>query len=83
MDNVYSQFEAAGRYDAARSLPPQTKALWLETIKSSLPEDKHDWVCLQPPHVPVRESVDLFVFRKQAELYRCRPAGDEWLVKQN
>jgi ubiquinone/menaquinone biosynthesis C-methylase UbiE len=40
MDNVYSQSEAASHYDAARSLPPQTKALWLETLKSCLPDDK-------------------------------------------
>ncbi len=25
-----------------------------------------DWMCLQPPNVPVREPVDLFVFRKRA-----------------
>ena len=37
MNNAYSEVETARRYDAARSLPPQTKALWLEALKSSVP----------------------------------------------
>lgn len=37
MENVYSDVEAANRYDSARSLPPQTIALWLEELLSSIP----------------------------------------------
>lgn len=36
MKNVYGKAEAAGRYDRARRLPDETKALWLDAIKSAL-----------------------------------------------
>ena len=38
MNNVYADPEAARRYDAARHLPEQTKALWLDGLKSLLPQ---------------------------------------------
>jgi ubiquinone/menaquinone biosynthesis C-methylase UbiE len=40
MENVYSNVEAANRYDSARSLPPQTIALWLEELLSSIPRQE-------------------------------------------
>lgn len=40
MKNAYSGIETAGRYDSARSLPPETKALWLDALKSSIPEQR-------------------------------------------
>jgi ubiquinone/menaquinone biosynthesis C-methylase UbiE len=36
MNNVYTDPATAQRYDAARDLPAQTKALWLDAIKSSI-----------------------------------------------
>lgn len=38
MKNAYSEKETASRYDSARSLPPQTKTLWLDALRSSIPE---------------------------------------------
>lgn len=38
MNNVYTDPEAARRYDAARHLPEQTKTLWLDGLKSLLPQ---------------------------------------------
>jgi len=40
MKNAYSETAAANRYDSARSLPSQTKTLWLDALKSSIPEQK-------------------------------------------
>lgn len=40
MKNAYSEIETASRYDSARSLPPQTKTLWLDALKSSIPEQE-------------------------------------------
>jgi len=37
MKNAYLEIETAGRYDAARALPDETKALWLDALKSSIP----------------------------------------------
>lgn len=37
MKNAYSKVETANRYDSARSLPSQTKTLWLDALKSSIP----------------------------------------------
>jgi ubiquinone/menaquinone biosynthesis C-methylase UbiE len=37
MKNVYSKAEVASRYDASRQLPPETKTLWLDTIKAFVP----------------------------------------------
>jgi len=34
---VFSEPAAAGRYDAARELPAETKALWREALKSAVP----------------------------------------------
>jgi ubiquinone/menaquinone biosynthesis C-methylase UbiE len=36
MKNAYADIETANRYDAARALPPETKTLWLEALKSSV-----------------------------------------------
>ena len=38
MRNVYEEPAAARRYDVARSLPPETILLWLEVLRSSIPE---------------------------------------------
>ena len=38
MENAYTEIETANRYDSARSLPPETKTLWLDALKSSIPE---------------------------------------------
>jgi ubiquinone/menaquinone biosynthesis C-methylase UbiE len=38
MMNAYGDIETASRYDSARGLPPQTMTLWLEALKSSIPE---------------------------------------------
>src|ERR1041385_8001553 len=38
--NVYSELETASRYDSARSLPSETKALWLAALKAAVPEQK-------------------------------------------
>lgn len=35
--NAYTERETANRYDSARNLPSQTKALWLEALKDSIP----------------------------------------------
>jgi len=40
MENAYSKIETANRYDSARSLPSQTKTLWLDALKSSIPEQE-------------------------------------------
>ena len=40
MRNAYVEIETASRYDSARGLPPETMALWLEALKSSIPEDE-------------------------------------------
>ncbi|HYY56558.1 MAG TPA: methyltransferase domain-containing protein [Pyrinomonadaceae bacterium] len=37
MRDIYSEIETASRYDSARGLPPQTKTLWLDALKSSIP----------------------------------------------
>lgn len=40
MKNACSEIETANRYDSARSLPTQTKTLWLDALKSSIPEQE-------------------------------------------
>lgn len=40
MKNAYSKVETAKRYDSARHLPSQTKTLWLEALKSSIPRQE-------------------------------------------
>lgn len=40
MRNAYHEIETASRYDSARSLPSQTKTLWLDALKSSIPEQE-------------------------------------------
>jgi ubiquinone/menaquinone biosynthesis C-methylase UbiE len=40
MKNAYSEVETANRYDLARSLPIQTKTLWLDALKSSIPRQE-------------------------------------------
>ena len=40
MKNAYTEIEAASRYDSARSLPSQTKTLWLGALKSSIPRQE-------------------------------------------
>lgn len=37
MKNAYCEVETASRYDSARSLPPETKTLWLDELKSAIP----------------------------------------------
>lgn len=37
MKNAYNETDTARRYDSARGLPPETKALWLETLKALIP----------------------------------------------
>ena len=37
MKNAYTQVETANRYDSARALPQQTKTLWMDALKSSIP----------------------------------------------
>ncbi|HYH85452.1 MAG TPA: class I SAM-dependent methyltransferase [Pyrinomonadaceae bacterium] len=39
MKNAYVEIETASRYDSARALLQQTMTLWLEALKSSIPED--------------------------------------------
>lgn len=39
MRNVYGETVVANRYDAARSLPPETMSLWMEVLRSSVPVD--------------------------------------------
>lgn len=38
MKNAYAEIATANRYDAARSLPAETKALWLDALRLSIPE---------------------------------------------
>lgn len=38
MKNAYSEVGAAQRYDSARSLPSETKSLWLEAVRSAIPD---------------------------------------------
>ena len=38
--NAYCEIEAASRYDSARSLPSETKTLWLVALKSALSEQE-------------------------------------------
>ena len=40
MKSVYAEIETANRYDSARSLPLQTKTLWLDALKSFIPEQE-------------------------------------------
>lgn len=40
MESAYSEIETAHRYDSARSLPSQTKILWLDALKFSIPEQE-------------------------------------------
>jgi ubiquinone/menaquinone biosynthesis C-methylase UbiE len=40
MENAYFKKEAASRYDSARHLPPQTKILWVNALKSFIPEQE-------------------------------------------
>jgi len=40
MKNAYSEIETANRYDSARNLPAQTKTLWLDALKSSIPKQE-------------------------------------------
>ena len=40
MESAYTEKETAHRYDSARSLPSQTKTLWLDALKSSIPEQE-------------------------------------------
>ena len=37
MKNAYCEIETASRYDSARALPAETKALWLDALRSSIP----------------------------------------------
>jgi len=38
MENAYAEIETANRYDSARSLPSQTRTLWLDALKSFIPK---------------------------------------------
>lgn len=38
MSNVYADAEAANRYNAARHLPEETKAFWMNSLKAVLPQ---------------------------------------------
>lgn len=38
MTNVYADVEAANRYNAARHLPEETKAFWMNSLKAVLPQ---------------------------------------------
>lgn len=38
MESAYTKIETAQRYDSARSLPSETKILWLDALKFSIPE---------------------------------------------
>ena len=38
MTNLYADPAAAGRYNAARHLPEETKAFWMDSLKAVLPE---------------------------------------------
>jgi ubiquinone/menaquinone biosynthesis C-methylase UbiE len=38
--NAYSDAETASRYDSARNLPSKTMTLWLDALKSFIPESK-------------------------------------------
>ena len=38
MKNAYSEVGAAQSYDSARSLPSETKSLWLEAVRSAIPD---------------------------------------------
>lgn len=38
MTNVYADTEAANRYNAARHLPEETKAFWMNSLKAVLPD---------------------------------------------
>ena len=40
MKSAYSKIETASRYNSARSLPSETKTLWLDALKSSIPNQK-------------------------------------------
>jgi ubiquinone/menaquinone biosynthesis C-methylase UbiE len=40
MENAYTEIETASRYDSARSLPLETRTLWLDALKSSIPEQE-------------------------------------------
>lgn len=37
MKNAYGETEVANRYDSARGLPPETKALWLDALTAFIP----------------------------------------------
>lgn len=37
-ENVYADAEAAGRYNAARHLPEETKTFWMNSLKAVLPD---------------------------------------------
>ncbi len=39
MSNVFESDDAAERYDAARSLPEKTLALWMDTLRELIPSD--------------------------------------------
>jgi len=38
MRNEYTETSAAQRYDSARTLPSETKSLWLEAVRSAIPD---------------------------------------------
>ncbi len=38
MRNAYTETAAAQRYNSARSLPSETKSLWLEAVRSAIPD---------------------------------------------
>ncbi|HYJ87051.1 MAG TPA: class I SAM-dependent methyltransferase, partial [Pyrinomonadaceae bacterium] len=38
MRNAYTETATAQRYDSARSLPSETKSLWLEAVRSAVPD---------------------------------------------
>jgi ubiquinone/menaquinone biosynthesis C-methylase UbiE len=40
MKNAYTEIEAANRYNSARNLPLQTKTLWLDALKFSIPRQE-------------------------------------------
>ncbi len=37
MKSAYTSADSAKRYDSARALPPETKALWIEALKAQIP----------------------------------------------
>ena len=70
MKTCYSEIETARRYDSARSLPPETKTLWLDALKSSISDQQ------------IRKVLDLGCGTGRftsslAETFSCPAAGIE------